>query len=492
MAVTKISGCYFIIENNYYVEILEVFMGLLTKEIEIVMAGSNPKYYESLGYTIPKYRNKYGQYKIKQGTKILVKIEDVKKKSNCRVDVECNNCKRRYTLSYDTYNKESKNGKILCYHCMPKFLHGGSKSHFWKSELSDEDRQKLRHTDGYLDFIKKTLKRDQYTCQCCGSKENLEAHHLDGYNWCHEKREDETNSITLCKNCHSNFHSTYGYGNNTKAQFEEWLGKSVDNLSKYEGVLSSCKKIYNYQLKKTYANTKECFEELNYINDSPVYAVCNSFRKYISDLNTDKNKFLRSAKGFNLFWEDDYLKYKDTLIVKYLQEYEKLVMNKYPAIVCLNNKRIYKNAKDVKDKINCASTAQVYSCCRGEQRYVGRDDNGIPLLWMFHEDYLKLTDEIDDYDAYLESKIKEALKRNRDASIICLDTLKVFDKIIYASNFYNMKSYVGISRCCSCTNQKTAGKYNGKPLRWMYYSDYLELIEKGVNIDEYYTKTHTY
>ena len=34
---------------------------------------------------------------------------------------------------------------------------------------------------------------------------------------------DELNGITLCKGCHSELHSIYGYGNNTIEQFREFL-----------------------------------------------------------------------------------------------------------------------------------------------------------------------------------------------------------------------------------------------------------------------------
>jgi hypothetical protein len=39
---------------------------------------------------------------------------------------------------------------------------------------------------------KEVFKRNNYTCKCCGKRGSiyLNAHHLDGYNWCKEKRFD--------------------------------------------------------------------------------------------------------------------------------------------------------------------------------------------------------------------------------------------------------------------------------------------------------------
>ena len=75
------------------------------------------------------------------------------------------------------------------------------------------------------------FKRNDYTCQICedrnkkgkGKSITLNAHYLESYNSNRELRYDIYNGITLCKNCHKNVNSTYGYGNNTKEQFEEYL-----------------------------------------------------------------------------------------------------------------------------------------------------------------------------------------------------------------------------------------------------------------------------
>jgi hypothetical protein len=112
-------------------------------------------------------------------------------------------------------------------------LKKGEGSATWNPNLSHEERLKGRDYYEYKQWVKAVLKRDKYTCIVCdtiGGK--LVAHHLNGYNWCVEKRTDLTNGITACENCHTKFHIRYGYGNNTKEQFEKWMDAEIEVSTK--------------------------------------------------------------------------------------------------------------------------------------------------------------------------------------------------------------------------------------------------------------------
>lgn len=94
----------------------------------------------------------------------------------------------------------------------------------WNPLLTDQERENKRKFNEYSKWRINVFERDKYRCQICGDDTggNLNAHHLDGYNWCIEKRIDVDNGITLCDICHDDFHSFYGYGDNTKEQYLEW------------------------------------------------------------------------------------------------------------------------------------------------------------------------------------------------------------------------------------------------------------------------------
>ncbi len=90
--------------------------------------------------------------------------------------------------------------------------------------LTRRSSGRARFTDEYTEWRRSILERDNYTCQCCGQKGGkLNIHHLDGYNWCVEKRFDIENGVALCISDHKDFHDKYGRGNNTREQYEEWI-----------------------------------------------------------------------------------------------------------------------------------------------------------------------------------------------------------------------------------------------------------------------------
>ena len=90
----------------------------------------------------------------------------------------------------------------------------------WNPELTDEQRISKRNISGVVDWRNSVYQRDYYTCKVCNKKGGkLNAHHIDGWNWCTEKRFDVDNGITLCESCHEDFHSVYGKGDNTEEEF---------------------------------------------------------------------------------------------------------------------------------------------------------------------------------------------------------------------------------------------------------------------------------
>lgn len=100
---------------------------------------------------------------------------------------------------------------------------------FTNPNLTDEERALNQNrgiaVPGLHLWRKAVYERDGYTCQACGDSpsNHLVAHHMDGWDWCKERRLDESNGATACEDCHKVFHSEYGYGDNTESQWREFV-----------------------------------------------------------------------------------------------------------------------------------------------------------------------------------------------------------------------------------------------------------------------------
>lgn len=355
------------------------------------------KYYEDLGYEIPKHQKIYYQpngsvshkrISVPKGCIIDVNINDVPKNSNAvNVDVDCDCCKKEYSLSWQSYNKVvDEYGKNYCRDCYGQIRMIGDKNPKWNKNKTDYERSVERKYPEYYEFIRKVQIRDNYTCQCCGKKiSNPEVHHLDSYDWCIDKRTDIENGICLCSDCHSNFHVNYGWGNNTRAQFEEWIGKNFSLVSNNIEI-SPTKRVYCIEENLMYNSARD-FAYIHNCETSNIYSCCN--HKY-------DNKNL-TVLGFHLLWEDEYLKMSEEELIEYskikpIKNYDHLKGKNHPnatKVVCLNTLEVFDYIEQAHKKYNAS---EISYCC--QNRY-GRKSSGKhpitgeKLKWMYYENYIE-------------------------------------------------------------------------------------------------------
>jgi len=164
----------------------------------------------------------------------------------------CKDCEKeynnnRYSHTCSICNKDYKSGKKKATYCKDCFsrdivhtysilhtidktgenngMYGvsryGKDNPNYNYNLTDEQREVKRYTQEYKNWRLAVYEKDNFTCQTCNDSTggNLEAHHLNGFNWDIANRYNVDNGITLCTTCHKDFHDAYGYGNNTKEQF---------------------------------------------------------------------------------------------------------------------------------------------------------------------------------------------------------------------------------------------------------------------------------
>lgn len=156
---------------------------------------------------------------------VIVQVDNKNKKTAWLCEYKCG----KFVIINSTHLRRNNNKTKSC-GCLNKEINqykSGKNHPRYNASLTDEDRIRKHKLLKCLNWSKSIFKRDNYICQTCNQLGgHLNAHHIDGWDWCKERRFDLTNGITLCKNCHINFHQKYGYGNNTAKQFEDYKNES--------------------------------------------------------------------------------------------------------------------------------------------------------------------------------------------------------------------------------------------------------------------------
>ena len=103
----------------------------------------------------------------------------------------------------------------------------GENSNFWIDGRSYNNDYISEWCKSHLvnDFRRKIFGTREKKCICCGECKDVQLHHLNSRNKFPEQTCDEENVVIICKDCHNKFHNKYGYGDNTKEQFEDFINK---------------------------------------------------------------------------------------------------------------------------------------------------------------------------------------------------------------------------------------------------------------------------
>lgn len=98
----------------------------------------------------------------------------------------------------------------------------GENNHNWKGGVSDE-RDKIKKSKEYQQWRLAVYREDGFACVKCDSKDDIVAHHIEGFADNPDKRTDKENGVTFCRSCHAKFHHKFGFGNNNAKQLNKFL-----------------------------------------------------------------------------------------------------------------------------------------------------------------------------------------------------------------------------------------------------------------------------
>jgi hypothetical protein len=143
---------------------------LVSQFVEVKLNSSNIKHYEHLGYYIPRHRRSTKRSKtdltVKQGTTIIVDVNDLPEGSHIVVDVQCDYCGELKSKPYFKYINQNNNGinKDCCSKCKGKKIeeimmlnHGvkhNSNLDSFKENVSEKNRIDENEVKKIFDEIK--------------------------------------------------------------------------------------------------------------------------------------------------------------------------------------------------------------------------------------------------------------------------------------------------------------------------------------------------
>lgn len=195
-----------------------------------------------------------------------------------------------------------------------------------------------------------------------------------------------------------------------------------------------------------YKSTKYLRDTFGYF-ESCISACCR---------NESKSAY-KNANGEPLVWRyyEDYIDMTEEEIKLAIED---STIGNGEKVICLNTEEIFKSAREAEREYNIDG---VSDCCRKEQNYCGKLEDGTKLVWRKYEDYINMTEE------EIEKIIKDSTINN-GKKVICLDTLEIFESRTSACKKYNIDKK-SLRECCNGKRKSAKG------LHWMNYEDYLEL-----------------
>lgn len=500
-------------------------MSLITKEVEVILNGSNAKRYEALGYIIPRIKNKWYRYTVPVGASIIVKTKDLPNGSNVKVDVSCDGCgKKLNPVEWYGYMKRiHKDGTYYCLQCACELFGAeNSRKSIRKKGLSlqdwclKNDRQDVLGRWDYIlnecspaeiNYTSQGINGKGYWFKCLDHPEHGSELKNVGKLASHAQKNidcSQCNCITLtnpelvkyfvniedtkkysahsrtivdfkCPNC--GFIKPMEISRFTVQGFS--CNRCSDGISYPEKIMHSVLEQLNIefitQLSKTTFKWCKSYKYDFYITNIGIVET-NGMQHYVEP--TGSSKFTHTLRE-----EQDNDKTK-----KQLAKYNGI--KNYIIIDCRISKLEF-----IKNSILNSELAKLFDlsninwlkCEKSACKSLVKTTCNLWNSGM--NSTIKISNELKMSIGTITRYLKQGAKlgwcnynakeasllnyKNRCVSVICLNTKKVFNKVINGAKMYNLAGS-NISNCCKGKSSYAGKLADGTKLHWMYYEDYLK------------------
>lgn len=97
--------------------------------IEVKLGAANISHYKSKGYLLQTEKDNKGRIRVKKEIPLNIKVEDLPRTSNIKVEVECEDCGKKRLVQYNTLagrenSQYLKTGETLCSKCANNRMSG--------------------------------------------------------------------------------------------------------------------------------------------------------------------------------------------------------------------------------------------------------------------------------------------------------------------------------------------------------------------------------
>lgn len=137
-------------------------------------------------------------------------------------------------------------------------------------------------------------------------------------------------------------------------------------------------------------------------------------------------------------------------------------------VYCLSTNELFDSIADAARKYSI-SGGNISTCCSGKVNYAGVNDDGVRLVWVYHDDFLNMSKKEVSERIHIANHSREGRYSGKSKSVICLNTGEVFESARIAAKARGLDNS-SICKACKGTIKYCGRDSDGTPLRWAFHN----------------------